>query len=600
MKKLFLLLFSVLAFTSQVRADVEWTIWEGSINMSEGSAGSWAKSLYLGSVNFSNIAVDDVIYLTCTKNDGADNANIYIYRQNYQKVGEVESWPETEMTHNTQSTENFAYTVTSDILTQIQDASLTNIAIKGTDYTLTKVSIKKSSSFIKTTLSSEEHNFGQWYNNYVVSRPLEVKSGDFLYLSATRQTGKYNDRWDGDKEKDINWWSVTFQDTENDEDKTWTYSINSFDHDVWKEIESSDVEEINAASNIVAKGQFYNCEGFYLYHPVNSFKIGSIGMATFSAAQKVKVPEGLTAYKATFSGNNVKLSPFTDNIIPADQGAIIEGPQGSVVEFVATSEASVDESDLQPVTTETAVTSLPSGYDYYVLYAGTGEKEDELALSTLLSAWGSWHPTEVNWNGETHTITYNGTASGEGGWVGADWSAYDKLKLNFSANTLDADATFYVAYNGHDDATTEATLTKGSTSSIEIELNSDYKNVIGNFSMWSNATSGSLTFKSAALIDNDGATVAEFRKIKTDSGTIAANKAYLMIAKDQDPGSKLNIVFAEDENKQGEEQQGETTSIRNMTNTNVNNNVVYNMNGQRVGSDYKGLVIVNGKKIIKK
>ena len=28
--------------------------------------------------------------------------------------------------------------------------------------------------------------------------------------------------------------------------------------------------------------------------------------------------------------------------------------------------------------------------------------------------------------------------------------------------------------------------------------------------------------------------------------------------------------------------------------------VVYNMNGQRVGSDYKGLVIVNGKKIIKK
>lgn len=113
--------------------------------------------------------------------------------------------------------------------------------------------------------------------------------------------------------------------------------------------------------------------------------------------------------------------------------------------------------------------------------------------------------------------------------------------------------------------------------------------------MWSNATEGSLTFESAALIDNNGGTVAEFRK--TEKGTIAANKAYLKIASGL---SKLNIVFAEDENKQEEEQQGETNSIRNIANTNVNNNVVYNMNGQRVGSDYKGIVIVNGKKIIKK
>ncbi len=92
----------------------------------------------------------------------------------------------------------------------------------------------------------------------------------------------------------------------------------------------------------------------------------------------------------------------------------------------------------------------------------------------------------------------------------------------------------------------------------------------------------------------------EFRAI--NSGTyLDAFKCYLDASgSGSGPGSKLNIVFAEDENKQGEEPQGETTSIRNMTNTNVNNNVVYNMNGQRVGSDYKGLVIVNGKKIIKK
>lgn len=89
----------------------------------------------------------------------------------------------------------------------------------------------------------------------------------------------------------------------------------------------------------------------------------------------------------------------------------------------------------------------------------------------------------------------------------------------------------------------------------------------------------------------------EFRTI-TAGTYLDAFKCYLYA-----PGvtpSKLNIVFAEDENKQDEEPQGETTSIRNIANTNVNNNVVYNMNGQRVGSDYKGIVIINGKKYLHK
>ncbi len=97
------------------------------------------------------------------------------------------------------------------------------------------------------------------------------------------------------------------------------------------------------------------------------------------------------------------------------------------------------------------------------------------------------------------------------------------------------------------------------------------------------------------VLYNNGGT-PEFRKI-TENTYLDAFKCYLNAP---GIGSKLNIVFAEDENKQDEEQQGETNSIRNIANTNVNNNVVYNMNGQRVGSDYKGLVIVNGKKIIKK
>ena len=71
MKKLFLLLFSVLAFTSQVRADVEWTIWEGSINMST-TKGEWNNSLYLNNNNFKNLAKGDKLHLEFSKNAGVE------------------------------------------------------------------------------------------------------------------------------------------------------------------------------------------------------------------------------------------------------------------------------------------------------------------------------------------------------------------------------------------------------------------------------------------------------------------------------------------------------------------------------------------------
>jgi len=595
MKKLFLLLFSVLAFTSQVRADVEWTIWEGSMNASSsGTAGSWDNSLYLKSNNFANLSVGDVIYFTLTKNGNASGqAHVVLYYQNTLVKDAETTWPETEFT-SFDTDGNCSYTITSDNLKyfngyydgECTSVEFINLAIKGCDFTLSKVSIKKHFSVIKTTLSDDDVSLGDWANQYEIesSKLSNVKAGDYFYVPATKQMTK-------DDESAVDYWQAQFY-----YDWTNLYNVNSVNHDIWAKIQEADVSNITS-KKFHLKGQYYNCTGVYLLHPINSFNIGSIGMATFSAAQTVKVPDGLTAYKATVSGDNVTLTTFTGNIIPANQGAIIKGPQGSVVEFAATSEGSSDISDLIAVTTATDVTTLDNNYDYYVLYAGTGEKEDELDLSILLGNFGNWN-NKITWDSSTNTATYTEqTPNGEGGWVGKDWSAYDKLKLNFSANTLNADATFYVAYNGHDDATTEATLTQGSTSSIEIDLNSNYKDAIGNFSMWSGATSGSITFESAALIDNDGATVAEFRK--TESGTIAANKAYLRIEKSETP-SKLNIVFAEDENKQDEEQQGETNSIRNIANTNVNNNVVYNMNGQRVGSDYKGLVIVNGKKLLRK
>ena len=80
-------------------------------------------------------------------------------------------------------------------------------------------------------------------------------------------------------------------------------------------------------------------------------------------------------------------------------------------------------------------------------------------------------------------------------------------------------------------------------------------------------------------------------------GTIAARKAYLQIPTADMPtaGAKLSIVFDEE----GTEPSSETDGINAVVNT-VENGVRYNLAGQKVGADYKGIVIVNGKKVIRK
>ncbi|MBQ9651350.1 MAG: hypothetical protein IJV13_03945, partial [Prevotella sp.] len=168
----------------------------------------------------------------------------------------------------------------------------------------------------------------------------------------------------------------------------------------------------------------------YLVQSISSFKIGSIGYATFSADQEVTVPEGLTAYKATVSGENVSLTPFTDNVIPANTGAIIKGAHGSVVEFLASSTASTEASDLIAVTAATDVTTLDSDYDYYVLYAGSTSSETDYALSELVGDLNDWGAL-ATWDGVNYTITYNesSTASSMGKWLNKDWSDYDYLKI---------------------------------------------------------------------------------------------------------------------------------------------------------------------------
>ena len=537
--------------TLGAKAQVEWTIFSGSM-----AAGNWATALSAGDTWCKALEAGDQLVGTATIADGCESD--YNIRLDY-------NW--NELANFTYSDGTISYTLTADDITKLQAYGM---QVRGKNFTLTSLKVKKAKSAIKTTISATG-SIVNWtpdvsFPNNSLANAVE---GDYVLVSLSSSVS--------DSQGKV---GMSSKGTD-------TYSFNEYVQ-AFAGIVTSDMAG-ESTKNGYVQGKNITVSGAALYHPLSSFSIGSIGYATFSASQQVTAPNTVKAYKATVNGSSVTLTPFTNNVIPANTGAIIAGDEGAVLEFTASSESTIETSDLIACTTATDVTTLAeSGYNLYVLYPGTGESETELSLSTLLGNFGGWN-SSITWNSSTYTATYTEqTGNGEGGWVGANWSAYDKLKLNFSSNTLDADATFYVAYNGHNEATTQATLSQGSTSSIEIELNSDYKGAIGNFSMYSNATSGSVTFESAALIDNDGATVAEFRK--TSSGTLAANKAYLKISSSPaSPAPSLSISF---------DGMGNTTGISNVQKTVVEDNRIYNLNGQEVKNAGKGIFIKNGKKYI--
>jgi len=80
--------------------------------------------------------------------------------------------------------------------------------------------------------------------------------------------------------------------------------------------------------------------------------------------------------------------------------------------------------------------------------------------------------------------------------------------------------------------------------------------------------------------------------LSSGSGSLAAGKAYFSIRQDQIKTSGEARYFTLDFG-------GESTGINSVENGQlVIDNVVYNLSGQRVDSNYKGLVIKNGKKVI--
>ncbi len=79
---------------------------------------------------------------------------------------------------------------------------------------------------------------------------------------------------------------------------------------------------------------------------------------------------------------------------------------------------------------------------------------------------------------------------------------------------------------------------------------------------------------------------------RATDGYLKPNRAYLSTSYDVTTlGAKaLSVVFAEDE----------TDGIRSIENSRIENSDYYNLAGQKVGADYKGIVIVNGKKYMRK
>jgi len=82
-----------------------------------------------------------------------------------------------------------------------------------------------------------------------------------------------------------------------------------------------------------------------------------------------------------------------------------------------------------------------------------------------------------------------------------------------------------------------------------------------------------------------------FYKVASEGGLIKANRAYLQLPSDDVASAKyVRFAFCDDE----------TTGLGSVSAEDNAGEAVYNLAGQKVGSNYKGLVIKNGKKVYKK
>lgn len=102
------------------------------------------------------------------------------------------------------------------------------------------------------------------------------------------------------------------------------------------------------------------------------------------------------------------------------------------------------------------------------------------------------------------------------------------------------------------------------------------------------ATATDVTSLSASNDNADIYVLYNGEFVKSTSGTIPANRAYLPIAKEQGAPARLSIAFGNEE-----------TGISSVAAVKTDN-VFFNLGGQRIAQPTKGLYIVNGKKVVLK
>ncbi len=101
------------------------------------------------------------------------------------------------------------------------------------------------------------------------------------------------------------------------------------------------------------------------------------------------------------------------------------------------------------------------------------------------------------------------------------------------------------------------------------------------------------TTGSPYVLGKNSSNVVGFGPLAKDV-TLAAGKAYILASAFSDAKDFYPFVIGDEES--------ETTSINSIENgeSRIENYDYFNLSGQRVGKDYKGIVIVNGKKVVRK
>lgn len=191
--------------------------------------------------------------------------------------------------------------------------------------------------------------------------------------------------------------------------------------------------------------------------------------------------------------------------------------------------------------------------------------------------------TKADYDADNFTITI-----GSEGWA----TVYTDRALDFSSTGLTAytattDGTTVTLTEVTEVAAGTGVVLKGDAKTYEIPVIESSDTEKGQLK---GSATAALTFDAEAANDYymlvlNSSSKAQFKKLS--SGTIAAGKAYLAIAKSTEEARVMNVVFAG------------TTAIKAIETVAADNNV-YNLAGQRVAAPQKGLYIVNGKKVIVK